>query len=98
MQKDTIKKVLNYIKKYKVLVALSLIFAAVTVALTLYVPILTGRAVDFILGKGKVDFDSLINIAVKIVVIVGITAILQWLMSICNNKITYGVVRDIRGI
>ena len=96
MQKDTIKKVLNYIKKYKVLVALSLIFAAVTVALTLYVPILTGRAVDFILGKGKVDFDSLINIAVKIVVIVGITAILQWLMSICNNKITYGVVRDIR--
>lgn len=96
MQKDTIKKVLNYIKKYKVLVALSLIFAAVTVALTLYVPILTGRAVDFIVGKGNVDFDSLITIAVEIVVIVGITAVLQWLMSICNNKITYGVVRDIR--
>ena len=96
MQKDTIKKVLDYIKKYKILVALSLIFAAVTVALTLYVPILTGRAVDFIIGKGNVDFDSLIKIAVEIVVIVGITAILQWLMSICNNKITYGVVRDIR--
>lgn len=96
MQKDTIKKVLDYIKKYKILVALSLIFAAVTVALTLYVPILTGRAVDFIIGKGNVDFDSLIKIAVEIVVIVAITAVLQWLMSICNNKITYGVVRDIR--
>lgn len=96
MQKDTIKKVLDYIKKYKILVALSLIFAAVTVALTLYVPILIGRAVDFIIGKGNVDFDSLIKIAVEIVVIVAITAVLQWLMSICNNKITYGVVRDIR--
>lgn len=96
MQKDTIKKVLDYIKKYKILVALSLIFAAVTVAFTLYVPILTGRAVDFIIGKGNVDFDSLIKIAVEIVVIVAITAVLQWLMSICNNKITYGVVRDIR--
>ncbi len=96
MQKDTIKKVLDYIKKYKILVALSLIFAAVTVALTLYVPILTGRAVDFIIGKGNVEFDSLIKIAVEIVVIVAITAVLQWLMSICNNKITYGVVRDIR--
>lgn len=96
MQKDTIKKVLDYIKKYKILVALSLIFAAVTVALTLYVPILTGRAVDFIIGKGNVDFDNLIKIAVEIVVIVAITAVLQWLMSICNNKITYGVVRDIR--
>lgn len=96
MQKDTIKKVLDYIKKYKILVALSLIFAAVTVALTLYVPILTGRAVDFIIGKGNVDFDSLIKIAVEIVVIVAITAVLQWLMGICNNKITYGVVRDIR--
>lgn len=96
MQKDTIKKVLDYIKKYKILVALSLIFAAVTVALTLYVPILTGRAVDFIIGKGNVDFDSLIKVAVEIVVIVAITAVLQWLMSICNNKITYGVVRDIR--
>lgn len=96
MQKDTIKKVLDYIKKYKILVALSLIFAAVTVALTLYVPILTGRAVDFIIGKGNVDFDSLIKIAVEIVVIVAITAVLQWLMSICNNKITYSVVRDIR--
>lgn len=96
MQKDTIKKVLDYIKKYKILVVLSLIFAAVTVALTLYVPILTGRAVDFIIGKGNVDFDNLIKIAVEIVVIVAITAVLQWLMSICNNKITYGVVRDIR--
>lgn len=62
----------------------------------MYVPILTGRAVDFIIGKGNVDFDSLIKIAVEIVVIVAITAVLQWLMSICNNKITYGVVRDIR--
>ena len=94
MQKDTIKKVLNYIKKYKVLVALSLIFAAVTVALTLYVPILTGRAVDFIVGKGKVDFDSLITIAVEIVVIVGITAVLQWLMNICNNKCATNVLPD----
>lgn len=96
MQKSTIKTVLNYIKKYKILVVLSLAFAAITVALTLYVPILTGKAVDFIVGKGNVDFDELIKIVVRIVIIVALTALLQWFMSICNNKITYGVVRDIR--
>lgn len=96
MQKDTIKAVLEYIKRYKLLVALSLVFAAATVALTLYVPILTGKGVDCIVGKGKIDFEALFGIILKIIIIVLITSLLQWLMSICNNRITYGVVRDIR--
>lgn len=96
MQKDTIKKVLNYIKHYWALSLLSLLFAAITVALTLYVPILIGKGVDCILSKGNVDFDGLKNVVIQIIIVVLITAILQWLMNICNNKITYNVVRDIR--
>ena len=96
MNKNTILSVLSYIKKYRFLVVLSLVFAAITVALTLYVPILTGEAVDCILGKGNVDFDKLFVIIYKIVAIVIITAILQWFMNIFNNRITYNVARDIR--
>lgn len=96
MQKDTIKKVLNYIKHYWALSLLSLLFATITVALTLYVPILIGKGVDCILSKGNVDFDGLKNVVIQIIIVVLITAILQWLMNICNNKITYNVVRDIR--
>lgn len=96
MQKDTIKKVLNYIKHYWALSLLSLLFAAITVALTLYVPILIGKGVDCILSKGNVDFYGLKNVVIQIIIVVLITAILQWLMNICNNKITYNVVRDIR--
>ena len=96
MQKSTIKTVLRYIKRYRVLVVLSLIFASVTAALTLYVPILTGQGIDCMVSKGKIDFAALGEIILKIIIIVIITAVLQWFMNICNNRITYGVVRDIR--
>lgn len=93
---DTVKTVLKYIKKYRISIALSLFFAVVTVVLTLYLPILTGDAVDFMIEKGRVDFDSLAALIVKMAVIICITGITQWVMNICNNKITYNVVRDIR--
>src|SRR5574344_1000092 len=93
MQKNTIKKVLKYIKHYSFLSLLSLIFAALTVALTLYVPILIGQGIDCIVSKGNVNFEELKLIAIKIVIVILLTAVLQWLMNICNNKITYNVVR-----
>ena len=95
-QKDTIKSVLSYIKKYYFFIALSLIFAAVTVVLTLYLPILTGDAVDMMLGKGKVDFKGLAKLVKMMVIIIAVTGLAQWIMNVCNNKITYNVVRDIR--
>ena len=95
-QSGTIKQVLKYTKKYSFYVACSLIFAAISVALTLYVPILTGKAIDLIVGKGNVDFDGIIDILKKVGIIVVATAIVQFLMNLCNNKITYGVVKDIR--
>lgn len=96
MNKGTIRKVLNYIGKYKIFLGLSILFAALSVILTLYVPILIGKAIDYIIEAGKVDFDRMIPILVKAMIAVGITAFLQWLMNVCNNKITYNVVRDIR--
>lgn len=93
---DTIKKVLKYIKKYRISVILSLFFAAVTVVLTLYLPILTGDAVDYMIGKGHVDFEKLAGLIGRMVVIICATGISQWIMNICNNKITYKVVKDIR--
>lgn len=95
-QAATLKKVLNYIRRYWLLVGLSLILAAVTVVLTLYVPILTGDAVDLILEKGKVDFPGVFAIMKKIAVAVAFTAAAQWVMNTCNNHITYHVVKDIR--
>ena len=92
----TLKKVMNYIRRYWLLVFFSLFLAAVTVVLTLYVPILTGDAVDLILEKGKVDFVGIIDILKKIAVAMAVTAIAQWLMNTCNNHITYHVVKDIR--
>ncbi len=91
-----VSKVLRYIKKYRFFVILSLALAAVTVALTLYLPILTGNAVDLILGKGQVDFDAIFAILKQMAIIMVITAIAQWIMGLCNNHITYYVVRDIR--
>lgn len=93
---DTIKTVLKYIKNYRISIALSLFFAVVTVILTLYLPILTGNAVDFMIEKGRVDFDSLLALIVKMAVIICLTGVAQWVMNICNNKITYNVVMDIR--
>ena len=91
-----LKKVLRYIKKYRFLVALSILLAAVTVAATLYIPILTGNAVDLIVGPGQVDFAGIFRILVQVGVIILIAALAQWVMSLLNNRITYRVVRDIR--
>lgn len=95
-QMGTLKQVLNYIRKYWALVGVSLILAAVTVILTLYVPILTGNAVDLLLGKGTVDFAAVFGIMKKIGLAMAITAAAQWVMNTCNNHITYHVVKDIR--
>jgi len=95
-QKDVVSKVLKYIKKYRLLLLLSIILAAVTVILTLYIPILTGNAIDCIIGPNNVDFSRLAIILAKIAVASLLTALLQWLMNIINNNITYQVVADIR--
>ena len=95
-QMDTLKKVLRYLKAYRFLMALSILFAAITVGLTLYIPILIGQAIDLILGPGQVDFPGIWRLLVRGGVIILITAILQWLMNIINNKITYQVIRDVR--
>lgn len=94
--KGTLKKVFSYIGKYKYFLILSMFFAAVTVGLTLYAPILVGKAIDCIIGKGNVDFVNMKSILIKIAVIVVSTALIQWLMNVCNNKITYNVSRDLR--
>ncbi len=95
-KRDTFRKILHYIKRYWFFVAMSLIFAAVTVALTLYFPILTGQAVDQILGPGRVDFQQIRKILETAVAIILLTAVSQWIMNVCNNRITYHVVQDIR--
>lgn len=95
-QKKTLKKVMKYIKKYRVRVVMSLIFAAVTVITTLYLPILTGNAVDLMVEKGKVDFAGLKPIVKTMLIVLAITGVAQWIMNICNNYITYHVVQDIR--
>ena len=90
------KRVLKYIRKYTPALVLSLVLAAVTVLLTLYVPILTGNAVDLIIGKGQVDMPGIFAIMKKIAIVMIITAVGQWVMNTCNNYITYHVIRDIR--
>ena len=95
-QKDTFIKVLKYMKPYWSYLALSLVLAAVTVALTLYLPKLTGFAVDKIIEQGRVDFPGILQILKLMAVTILITAIAQWIMNICNNKMTYEIVRDIR--
>ncbi len=95
-QKETIKKVLHYIRRYRFFLIVSLVLALITVVLTLYVPILTGQAVDLIVGKGQVDFAGVYRICVKIGIAILLTMVAQWVMNVANNKITYSVVRDIR--
>ena len=94
--KETLKKVWKYIDKYKYFLILSMIFAVITVSLTLYAPILVGRAIDCIVGAGNVDFAEIGRILIKLVIIILITAVVQWLMNVCNNKIAYNVSRDLR--
>lgn len=92
----TMRKVLSYMKRYIPLLVISLALSVVTVALTLYFPILTGRAIDLIVGKGKVDFTAMTAILKRAAIIVVIAAAAQWLTNICNNRMTYNIVRDIR--
>lgn len=93
---ETVKKVLYRIKRYWVFLVLSVIMATVTVASSLYVPILVGDAIDYIIGPSNVDFKAVAGVLAGIGVVIGITALSQWIMNICNNKITYHVTRDIR--
>ena len=95
-QKNTLKKVLRYIKKYWGFLICSFLLAIVTVVLTLLVPVYSGDAIDFIVDRNQVDFDSIYGILIRIGIAVGLTALSQWLMNVCNNKITYSVIRDIR--
>ncbi len=94
--KETMKRVLKYIRKYTPALVLSLLLAGLTVLLTLYIPILTGNAVDLIIGKGQVDMAGIFAIMKKIAIVMIITAVGQWVMNTCNNYITYHVIRDIR--
>lgn len=94
--KSVLKKVFAYIGRYKYLLFISLLFAVLSVALTLYVPVLVGNTIDFIIDRNNVDFVSITEILIKIAIIILITAILQWIMNVCNNKITFNVVRDMR--
>ena len=95
-QKATLKKVMQCISRYRFLVVLSILLAAISVALTLYVPILVGDAIDFIVAAGQVNFDQIMTTLTRVVIVVAITALAQWLMNIINNKITYQVIRDMR--
>ncbi|MCI6164050.1 MAG: ABC transporter ATP-binding protein/permease [Lachnospira sp.] len=94
--KGTVRKVLKRIEKYKFYLIMSIIMAAITVASTLYVPIMVGDAIDYIIGPSNVNFTMITQTLIRIAVVVGITALSQWIMNICNNKITYHVTRDIR--
>ena len=92
----TMRKVLRYLKHYRLLFALSLLLAVAVVGLTLYLPILTGDAIDLIVAPGQVDFEALSPLLLRGIIIICVTALCQWLMNICNNRITFGVVRRLR--
>ncbi len=92
----TLKRLMGYLKHYWFFLAVSILMAFISVALTLYLPILTGNAVDCILGPGAVDFAGIRHILLVMAVCIGITAIAQWIMNVCNNKMTYSIVRDVR--
>lgn len=95
-KRSTIRQVLGLIRPYLHYLILSLIFSVISVALTLYAPILTGNAIDYIIKEGQVDFDAIFQILIQLAIIIVITSIAQWLMNLCNNVITYRVVRDVR--
>ncbi len=95
-QKATLRKVLRYIRRYWLYLSLSIVLAAVTVAATLYIPLLTGQAIDFIIGKDAVNFVGVFGILKKMAVVIALTALAQWVMNTCNNKMTFQIVRDIR--
>ena len=95
-RKDTLRGVLGYVGRYRGYLWASLALCVITVASTLYVPILTGNAVDLLLGPGAVDFAALWPVLTGILALVALTALAQWLMGLCNNRLTYCTVRDIR--
>ena len=95
-QGKTLKKVFRHLGKYRIFVVFSILLATVSVALTLYIPKLTGHAVDYIVTAGRVDFPGVIKVMIRIGICTLITALAQWLMNVCNNKMTYQVVQDIR--
>ena len=95
-QKETIKKVLFYIRRYWFFLGLSVVLASVTVASTLYLPLLIGDAVDCIVEAGRVDFAALSGVLWKMGAVIAVTALAQWILNVCNNKMTYQIVRDIR--
>ncbi len=95
-QSETLKKVFRHLGRYRIFVVFSILLATVSVALTLYIPKLTGYAVDYIVGPGDVSFSGAIRVMIRIGICTLITALAQWLMNVCNNKMTYQIVRDIR--
>ena len=96
MKNKTMKKVLNRLKKYRFAIVVSILLAAVTAAAALYVPKIVGEAIDLIVGKNDVDFGGIASLLVRLGIVVGATGILQWIMGVVNNRITFGVVRDLR--
>ncbi len=94
--KKTLRRILHYIRPYTALVILSLLLSALTVGLTLYIPILIGRGVDYIVGEGQVDFTGLMAVIAGILISIAVTAVAQWVMNHINNKVTYRIVRDLR--
>lgn len=95
-QKETFIKVLRYIKKYWLYLAVSIVMASVTVALTLYFPILTGKVIDLVVGPLRVDFPGVLAVLKQMVLVALLTGVTQWIMNVCNNKMTYRIVQDIR--
>lgn len=95
-QKEVLFKVLRYIRKYWVYLGVSIVMSGITVALTLYLPVLTGRAIDLIVGKNHVDFDGIISIIKTAAIVIILTAIAQWIMNVCNNRMAYEIINDIR--
>ena len=94
--KSTLKRILQYIADYRLYLAASLLFAVLTVALTLYAPVLTGDAIDYMIGEGRVDFEALAVLLWRLGIVIGLTSLFQWLMNLCNNHMTYRVVMDVR--
>ena len=94
--KEIIKRIFAYVGRYKILLALSMLLAGVSVAGSLYIPVLIGNVIDFIIDKGLVQFDRIIPVLIRICIIIAVVAVSQWVMNVLNNKITFGVVRDMR--
>lgn len=96
MNNQALRKILKYIGKFKGLLIVSLLLSVITVLLTLYVPIIVGDAIDMIIGKNNVDFAGVGELLVKVIIVVIVTSVIQWVCSMINNRVTYGVVKDIR--